>query len=407
MTTGDANDAAGPLELIATAASGTEAVVKRELAALGYAARTVTPGRLLFRGDAAAICRTNLWLRAGERVLIQLGSFPATDFGVLFDGTAALAWEQWLPRDAEFPVHGRSHRSQLSSVPACQRIVKRAIVERLRTAYHAEELPETGPRCAIEISLRDDVATLTLDTTGVGLHKRGYRRLVGEAQLRETLAAVLVQLSFWRPGRVLADPFCGTGTIPIEAALIGRNIAPGLHREFAAEAWPTFDARNWQQAREEARDLVRPPLDGTAVGLRHRSGSARASPVITPSRRALPRTFTGNSGRSASCGRRPSTAASSRIRPTASGWATTPKSNSSIERFRSCCGGCRRGRTIFFRRDPTWKNWSASRRAGVASSTTGRSSARTISFTVRGRRDPARRCRERDARGTGRCGRTR
>ncbi len=249
------------LELIATAASGTEAVVKRELAALGYEARTVTPGRLLFVGDESAIARTNLWLRAGERVLVHMGSFPATDFGLLFDGVAALPWELYLPRDAEFPVQGRSHGSQLSSVPACQRIVKRAIVKRLQEEHHAEELPETGPLCSVEISLRDDVAMLTLDTTGVGLHKRGYRRLVGEAQLRETLASVLVQLSFWRPGRVLADPFCGTGTIPIEAAMLGRNIAPGLRRDFAAEAWPTLDASYWQRAREEARDLVRPALE--------------------------------------------------------------------------------------------------------------------------------------------------
>ena len=177
-----------------------------------------------------------------------------------------LPWERWLPRDAEFPVQGRSHRSQLSSVPACQKIVKRAVVERLRKAHRVEELPETGPRCAVEISLRDDVATLTLDTTGVGLHKRGYRRLVGEAQLRETLAAVLVELSYWRPGRVLVDPFCGTGTIPIEAALIGRNMAPGLNREFAAEAWPTFARDLWRQAREEARAAIRPPLVERLIG---------------------------------------------------------------------------------------------------------------------------------------------
>lgn len=254
------------LELIATAAAGTEAVVKRELAALGYEARTITPGRLLFPGDATAIARTNLWLRTGERVLIHMSSFPATDFGVLFDATAALPWERWLPRDAEFPVDGRSHNSQLSSVPACQRIVKRAIVKRLQEAHHTEHLPETGPRGAIEISIRDDVAMLTLDTTGVGLHKRGYRRLVGEAQLRETLASVLIQLSFWRPGRVLADPFCGTGTIPIEAALLGRNIAPGLNRDFAAEAWPSFDKRIWQRVREEARDLKRPALEERLLG---------------------------------------------------------------------------------------------------------------------------------------------
>jgi 23S rRNA (guanine2445-N2)-methyltransferase / 23S rRNA (guanine2069-N7)-methyltransferase len=248
------------LELIATAAAGTEAIVKRELTSLGFEARTVTPGRLLFRGDMSAICRTNLWLRVAERILIRIGTFPAADFDALFEGTKALPWAQWLPRDAEFPVSGRSHRSQLTSVPAVQRSVKRAIVECLRAAHHTNELPETGPRYAIKISLRDDVATLTLDTTGTGLHKRGYRRLVGEAQLRETLAAAMVQLSFWRPGRVLADPFCGTGTIPIEAAMIGRNIAPGLNREFVCEPWPIFDAKIWKQAREEARDSIRPTL---------------------------------------------------------------------------------------------------------------------------------------------------
>ncbi|HEY4233115.1 MAG TPA: bifunctional 23S rRNA (guanine(2069)-N(7))-methyltransferase RlmK/23S rRNA (guanine(2445)-N(2))-methyltransferase RlmL [Lacipirellulaceae bacterium] len=254
------------LELIATAASGTEAVVRRELAALGYEARTTSPGRLMFRADPLAIARANLWLRSGERVLVHLGSFPATDFGVLFDGTAALPWEAWLPADAEFPVSGRSHRSQLSSVPACQRIVKRAIVKRLQEAHRATELPETGPRCSIEISLREDVATLTLDTTGIGLHKRGYRSLVAEAQLRETLAATLVQLSFWRPGRVLVDPFCGTGTILIEAALLGRNIAPGLKRTFIAEDWPALDRRIWATAREEARDLVWPALPERLLG---------------------------------------------------------------------------------------------------------------------------------------------
>src|SRR3989304_3389419 len=145
------------MELIATAASGVEAVVKRELGALGYEARTVTPGRLLFTGDETAICRANLWLRSAERVLILVGSFPAPDFGVLFDGTAALPWEAWLPSDAAFPVDGRSHGSQLSSVPACQRIVKRAIAKRLQEAHGVEHLPESGPLCSVEISLRDDV----------------------------------------------------------------------------------------------------------------------------------------------------------------------------------------------------------------------------------------------------------
>jgi len=254
------------IDLIATAAAGTEAVVKRELAALGYPVRTVAHGRLLFQGDMNAICRTNLWLRAGERILIQMAAFPVTDFGVLFDATAAAPWERWLPRDAEFPVKGRSHHSQLSSVPACQKIVKRAIVDRLLKAHNTGSLPETGPKGAVEISIRDDVATLTLDTTGVGLHKRGYRRLVGEAQLRETLAAVLIQLSYWRPSRVLVDPFCGTGTIPIEAALIGRNIAPGLRRNFAFEDWPTFDRHLLKQARDEAQSAISPPLEERIIG---------------------------------------------------------------------------------------------------------------------------------------------
>lgn len=265
--TGDLNaNARLPLDLIATAAAGTEAVVKRELAALGYEAKGTTPGRLLFRGDAAAICRANLWLRAAERILIRIGTFPARDFEQLFEGTKGLAWELWLPADAEFPVRGRSHHSQLTSVPAVQRSVKRAIVERLRAAHRRQELPETGARCSIEISLRDDVATLTLDTTGVGLHKRGYRRLVGDAQLRETLAAAMIQLSYWRAGRVLADPFCGTGTIPIEAALIGRNIAPGLQREFVCESWPTLDPSWWKRARDEARDLQLPKLAERLLG---------------------------------------------------------------------------------------------------------------------------------------------
>jgi len=259
-------NALSSLELIATAASGVEAVVKRELAALGYDARTVSPGRLLFAGNVAAICRANLWLRSGERVLVHMGSFPATDFGVLFEGVAALPWETWLPAGAEFPVDGRSHNSQLSSVPACQRIVKRAVAKRLQEAHGVDHLPESGARYAIEVSLRDDVAMLTLDTTGVGLHKRGYRRLVGEAQLRETLAAAMVQLSYWRPERVLVDPFCGTGTIPIEAAMIGRNMAPGLRRTFASEDWPTFDAKLWQTAREEARDLLQPALPVRLLG---------------------------------------------------------------------------------------------------------------------------------------------
>ncbi len=254
------------LDLIATSAVGLEAVVARELKALGYESKTLQTGRILFQADEAALCRANLWLRAADRVLLRLGEFEATDFGQLFDQTYALPWEAWLGADAAFPVKGRSVKSQLSSVPACQKIVKKAIVEKLKAAYGDGWLPETGPQYTVEVALLNDRATLTLDASGAGLNKRGYRKLVGEAQLRETMAAALVLLSFWRPERQLVDPFCGSGTIPIEAALIGRNLAPGLNRSFAAESWPTLSARLWEEARQEARDLALPDLPLRIIG---------------------------------------------------------------------------------------------------------------------------------------------
>ena len=155
-----------------------------------------------------------------------MGEFDVVDFGSLFDATYALPWEEWIAVDDEFPVSGRAVRSQFSSVPACQKIVKKAIVEKLRDAHRVEQLPETGPKRSVEVALLNDRATLTIDTSGPGLHKRGYRTLVGQAPLKETLAAAMVLLSYWRPERPLVDPFCGSGTIPIEAALIGRNLAP-------------------------------------------------------------------------------------------------------------------------------------------------------------------------------------
>ncbi|HWB08674.1 MAG TPA: bifunctional 23S rRNA (guanine(2069)-N(7))-methyltransferase RlmK/23S rRNA (guanine(2445)-N(2))-methyltransferase RlmL [Pirellulales bacterium] len=254
------------LHLIATSAVGLEAVVSRELKGLGYEARIPQTGRIAFAGDESAVCRANLWLRAADRVLIEMGSFEAADFGQLFDRTFDLPWEQWIGRDAAFPVNGRSVKSQLSSVPACQRIVKKAIVEKLKRAHRTDSLPETGPQYTVEVALLDDRATLTLDSSGTGLHKRGYRRLAAEAQLKETLAAGLVMLSFWKPDRPLVDPFCGSGTIPIEAALIGRNLAPGLNRQFAAENWPAISPKLWNDARAEARDLARPDLPVRIMG---------------------------------------------------------------------------------------------------------------------------------------------
>lgn len=242
-------------ELIATAAFGLEALVAAELRRLGYRDLAVDNGQVTFRADEAAVCRANLWLRTADRVLIKMGSFPARTFDELFDGTRGLPWADWLPVNAAFPVRGKSVDSQLFSVPDCQAIVKKAIV--VKKSYKQRWFPETGPLYAVEVALRKDVATLTIDTTGPGLHKRGYRRLVGPAPLKETLAAALVLLSRWQPDRALLDPLCGTGTIPIEAALLGKNIAPGLNRGFAAEAWPNLPPHLWAEARTEARDLVR------------------------------------------------------------------------------------------------------------------------------------------------------
>jgi 23S rRNA (guanine2445-N2)-methyltransferase / 23S rRNA (guanine2069-N7)-methyltransferase len=254
------------LQLIATCAFGLEAVVAHELKALGYESKTVRPGRLTFTGDASAVARTNLWLRSADRVLIELASFPAADFDALFDTVKSLPWADWIAADAAIPVRGRSLKSQLTSVPAIQRSVKKAIVESLLAARPGVELPETGAPVPIEISIVDNAATIDLDTSGDGLHKRGYRTLAAEAQIRETLAAAMVQLSFWRPERPFVDPFCGTGTIAIEAAMIGRRMAPGRNRTFAAEAWGAIPAAAWTAALEEADDLVQPTLPERVIG---------------------------------------------------------------------------------------------------------------------------------------------
>ena len=255
------------LELIATTSAGLEACVKRELIDLGFAdARTRSPGRVGFTAGPEGLAKANLWLRTADRVLLVVGSFGAADFDELFDRTRDLPWEQWIPADGKFPVQGRSVKSQLSSVPACQRSAKKAIVEKLLAAHGVSVLPETGPTFSVEVALRDDTATLTIDTTGPGLNKRGYRAAAGPAPLKETLAAAMVQLSFWYPDRQLVDPFCGGGTIPIEAALIGRNIAPGLNRVFTAERWPSLSAEIWTAERDNARDAIKPSLPLRIIG---------------------------------------------------------------------------------------------------------------------------------------------
>lgn len=236
---------------------GLEAVVARELRELGYERVTVENGRVTFTGTMADICRTNLWLRTADRILVKMGEFEARTFDELFEGTKALDWPDWIPGDGEFPVEGRSHKSQLSSVPACQGIVKKAIVEKMKQTYGTEWFPEDGPRYVIEVALLNDRALLTLDTTGPSLHKRGYRKLVTEAPLKETMAAAMILLSRWGPHRPLYDPFCGSGTIPVEAAMIGWNIAPGMRRTFNSDAWPVIGGEAWDNAREEAFDAVR------------------------------------------------------------------------------------------------------------------------------------------------------
>ena len=233
---------------------GLESLVAEEMRRMGMEEVRAENGRVHCRGTMADIARLNIGLRCGARVLMELGSFPAPDFEALFQGTAALPWEDFIPRDGEFPVKGYSLNSTLHSVPACQAIVKKASAQRLGKAYGLETLTETGSRYQIQFSIFKDTATLYLDTSGDGLYKRGYRAKNMGAPLRETLAAALVLLSRYRGKDPFCDPFCGSGTIPIEAALIAKNRAPGLDRRFAAQRWKNMDSRLWMDAADEAQD---------------------------------------------------------------------------------------------------------------------------------------------------------
>ncbi|MGG3737009.1 THUMP domain-containing class I SAM-dependent RNA methyltransferase [Aeribacillus pallidus] len=258
--------------LVATSAMGIESIVAKEVRLLGYECQ-VENGKVIFKGDQQAIARSNLWLRTADRVKIIVGEFPARTFEELFEGTKALNWEDYLPVDANFPVQGKSVKSQLFSVSDCQAIVKKAIVERLKQHYKRQAwLEETGALYKIEVALHKDIATLTIDTSGSGLHKRGYRVGQGEAPLKETLAAALVLLTNWTPERPFVDPFCGSGTIPIEAALIGQNIAPGFNRDFISETWEWMNPKIWEEARIEAEDLANydQPLTIMGTDIDHR-----------------------------------------------------------------------------------------------------------------------------------------
>lgn len=239
-------------EVIATAAFGLEAVVRREIERLGFRVLRTEDGRVTFATDERGIVRANLWLRAADRVLLKLGEFRAVTFEDLFQQVRGIAWEQLIPPQGEIRVSGASVKSALHSVPACQRVAKKAILARLGSVYATDTFPESGPDYDIKISILKDLVTVTADTSGEGLHKRGYRVATVAAPLKETLAAALVELSFWKPDRLLVDPCCGSGTILIEAALIGRNIAPGLNRHFAGEDWDLIDARLWKEERRAA-----------------------------------------------------------------------------------------------------------------------------------------------------------
>ena len=251
------------LELIATATFGLEAVVRREIEALGYRIIKTEDGKVTYMGDERAIVRSNLWLRTADRVLLKMAEFSAVEFEELFQQTKGLPWEQLIPLDGRFTVTGTSVKSKLHSVPACQKIVKKAIVEKLKEFYGVEVFEETGAEYTVKASLLKDRVTLTVDTSGTGLHKRGYRISDVAAPIKETLAAAMIQLSFWKKDRILVDPCCGSGTIPIEAAMIGRNIAPGLNRTFACEGWDFIPENLWKEERKAAFDNMdyEQPLD--------------------------------------------------------------------------------------------------------------------------------------------------
>lgn len=244
------------IELIATTTFGLESIAKRELIDLGYDDLKVENGKITFKAQEKDIPRANLWLRTAERILLKMGEFKALTFEELFQKTKELPWDEWIPEDGNFIIEGKSINSKLYSISDCQRIVEKAIVEKLKTRYDVDWFKKTGAKYTVEVSLLRDIATLTIDTSGEGLHKRGYRDRAGDAPIKETLAAAMILLSYWNKDRVLLDPFCGSGTIPIEAAMIGRNIAPGLDRNFASEEWSRVKKEYWSEARKEAFQAI-------------------------------------------------------------------------------------------------------------------------------------------------------
>ena len=246
-------------EFIAPCHFGLESVLKREIQNLGAEIIKVEDGKVTFRGDENTFARSNIFLRTTERVLLKIGSFKAVTFDELFEGTKALPWENYIPKNGRFWVtKANSVRSALFSPSDIQSIMKKAMVERLKSKYGISWFDETGADYAVRVSILKDEVTVGLDTSGESLHKRGYRKLSSKAPITETLAAALILHTPWKSDRILVDPFCGSGTFPIEAALIGLNIAPGISRSFAAENFSFIDKKIWMAARQEAQDLKTP-----------------------------------------------------------------------------------------------------------------------------------------------------
>lgn len=246
------------MEWIAPCHFGLESILKREIQDLGYEISQVEDGRVVFRGGMDVVCRANIFLRTAERILLKAGSFQAVTFDELFERTKEIPWEDYIPEDGKFWVtKAASVKSRLFSPSDIQSIMKKAMVERLKEKYHTQWFQETGASYPVRVFLMKDVVTVGIDTTGVSLHKRGYRPSAGKAPIAENLAAALIMLTPWKRDRILVDPFCGSGTFPIEAAMMAANIAPGMNRSFTAETWTNLVAKKvWYEAVNEAQDLI-------------------------------------------------------------------------------------------------------------------------------------------------------
>lgn len=256
------------MELIAPCHFGLEAVLKREIIELGYEIAEVEDGRVTFFGDEDALCRANVFLRTAERVLLKVGSFTAVTFEELFEETRKIPWEEYIPENGRFWVaKAASVKSRLFSPSDIQSIMKKAMVKRMQEKYHVEWFPEDGASYPVRVFLMKDVVTIGIDSSGVSLHKRGYREIAGKAPITETLAAALIMLTPWRKDRILVDPFCGSGTFLIEAAMMAANIAPGMNRSFLAEEWENLIPKKfWYHVLDEANDMVEDTVSADIQG---------------------------------------------------------------------------------------------------------------------------------------------